>query len=49
MYDDRILSQWDEKDPEKFNRLWEWFDEVESVDLDTEALTSTIKTKYAEQ
>ena len=49
VYNDYILNQWDENEPEKFNRFWDWFNQVEGVDLETEALTSVIKTKYAEQ
>ena len=48
IYDDRVLNLWDEHDPEKYNRFWDWFNLVEGVDLETEALTSAIKTKYAE-
>ncbi len=49
IYDDYMLNQWNENDPEKFNRFWSWFNEIEGVDLETEALTSAIKNKYAEQ
>ncbi len=31
MYDDRILSLWDKNDPEKFNRFWNWFNEIEKL------------------
>jgi hypothetical protein len=47
VYDDYILNQWDENDPDKFNRFWDWFNKVEGVDLETEALTNVIKTSYA--
>ena len=46
IYDDYILNQWDEDNPEKFNRFWNWFNEIEAVDLETEALTETIKSLY---
>ncbi len=46
VYDDTILNQWDENEPEKFNRFWDWFNEVEGVDLESETLTSTIKASY---
>ncbi len=48
VYDDYILNQWDENDPDKFNRFWDWFNKVEGVDLETEALTNVIKASYAD-
>lgn len=48
MYDDYILNQWDENDPDKFNRFWNWFNMIEGVDLETEAITSAIKTSYVD-
>lgn len=47
VYDDYILNQWDENDPEKFNRFWAWFNKVEGVDLESESLTSAIDASYA--
>ena len=46
MYDDTILNQWDENEPEKFERFWEWFDGVECVDMETEGITSAILHEY---
>ncbi|MGM0609372.1 MAG: hypothetical protein ACQESP_13260, partial [Candidatus Muiribacteriota bacterium] len=46
IYDDYTLNQWDENDPEKFNRFWDWFNDVEGVDLETDSLTIQIKTIY---
>jgi hypothetical protein len=46
IYDDSLLCQWEEKDPEKFDRFWDWFNDVESVNLETDALTEGIKSKY---
>ena len=48
IYDDRILNLWDENDPEIFERFWDWFDEVEGVDLETDSLTEAIKSRYQE-
>lgn len=47
VYNDRILDDWDENDPEKFERFWEWFNKVEMADLETETLTSVIKASYS--
>ena len=49
IYDDYILNQWDENDPEKFNRFWSWFNDVERVDLETDTLTVAIKHLYYEE
>ena len=38
VYDDYILNQWDEEDPEKFDRFWNWFNEVEGVDMESDSL-----------
>jgi hypothetical protein len=46
IYDDSLLYQWEEKDPEKFLRFWNCFNDVEYVNLETEALTEEIKSKY---
>jgi|SRR5690554_5541 len=48
MYDDYIINQWDENTPDKFNRFWNWFNMIEGVDLETEAITSAIKTSYVD-
>jgi hypothetical protein len=49
IYDDYILNQWDEDDPEKFDRFWDWFNKVESADLESDSLTEVIKSKYREK
>jgi len=46
VYNDYILNQWDENDPEKFNRFWDWFNEVEGVDLETITITNAIQENY---
>jgi len=46
IYDDSLLYKWEENDPDKFDRFWNWFNDVESVNLETEALTEEIKSKY---
>ncbi|MGM0505409.1 MAG: hypothetical protein ACQESQ_12355 [Bacteroidota bacterium] len=46
IYDDYTLNQWDENDTEKFDRFWNWFNEIEAVDLETDSLTIQIKTIY---
>ena len=48
IYDDYILNQWDENDPEKFNRFWNWFNVIEGVDLETEAITRELQNSYSE-
>lgn len=46
IYNDRILEDWEEYDPDKFNRFWDWFNEVESVNLESEIISQRIKDKY---
>jgi len=46
IYDDYILNQWDEVNPDKFNRFWNWFNQVEGVDLESDLLTEAIKSRY---
>ena len=46
IYNDYNLNQWGENDPEKFNRFWDWFNEIEGVDLETDVLTKAIKSLY---
>jgi hypothetical protein len=46
VYDDYILNQWEDDNPDKFNRFWDWFIEVEGVDLETELITSSIEKMY---
>jgi hypothetical protein len=44
IYNDSLLFQWEEDDPARFNRFW--FNEIESADLETDALTEAIKSRY---
>jgi hypothetical protein len=46
IYDDSLLYQWKEDDPDKFDRFWNWFKDIEGVDLETESITSTMKETY---
>ena len=46
IYNDSLLFQWEEDDPARFNRFWNWFNEIESADLETDALTEAIKSRY---
>ncbi len=46
IYDDYILNQYEEDNPEKFNRFWEWFNNVESVNLESDYLNNKISKTY---
>lgn len=46
IFNDYILNQWDENDTDKFNRFWDWFNQVEGVDLESDSLTEAIKSRY---
>ena len=46
IYDDNILNQWDENDPDKFNRFWDWFNDIEAIDMESDYLTGAIKARY---
>ena len=46
IYDDYILNQWEEDDPDKFNRFWNWFNKIESVDLESDYLNNEIRASY---
>jgi len=46
IYDDYILDQWDQENPDKFNRFWNWFNDIESVDLESDYLTNDIRAMY---
>ncbi len=48
IYKDRILEEWEESDPDKFDRFWDWFNEIESVNLESEIITRNIEAKYLE-
>jgi len=46
IYDDSILYQWEEDDPDKFNRFWNWFNDIEAVDLESDYLNNEIRVRY---
>jgi len=46
IYNDSLLYQWEEDDPDKFNRFWDWFNDVESVDLESDYLNNEIRVRY---
>jgi hypothetical protein len=46
IYDDNILYQWEESDPEKFDRFWDWFNDIEAVDLESDDLNKEISGRY---
>ena len=46
IYKDRILEDWEESEPDKLDRFWNWFNDIESVNLESELITRQIKDKY---
>jgi hypothetical protein len=48
IYKDRILEEWEESDPDKFDKFWDWFNEIESVNLESELITKSIENLYLE-
>ena len=46
IYDDSLLYQWEEDDPEKFDRFWNWFNDIESVNLESDYLNNEIRARY---
>ena len=48
IYNDSILGDWEDEEPEIFDRFWDWFNSVESVDLESDELTQRIKNRYLE-
>lgn len=48
IYKDRLLEEWERLEPEKFDRFWNWFNDIESVDLESEIITQSIEAKYVE-
>ncbi|MDI9564894.1 MAG: hypothetical protein QM301_12055 [Bacteroidota bacterium] len=46
VYNDRLLAEWETSDPEKLNRFWTWYNLVETVDLESDALTDEIESLY---
>lgn len=45
-YNDHLVEQWEENEPDKFNRFWNWFNEVESVNLESDVLSEEMKFQY---
>ncbi len=48
VYNDSILEEWEYEKPEIFDRFWDWFNTIESVNLESEQLTQSIKNRYLE-
>ena len=46
IYDDHIFDQWDEDNPDKFNRFWDWFNDIEAVNLESDYLHNEISSRY---
>jgi len=46
VYNDSILEDWKDEELSIFDRFWDWFNTVESVDLESKELTQSIKNKY---
>ena len=46
VYDDHILYQWEEDDPDKFDRFWNWFNNIEAIDLESDYLNNEIRARY---
>ena len=46
VYNDRLLQQWEDNEQEKYDRFWNWFNEIESVDLESDTLTEEIESCY---
>lgn len=46
MYDDQLVEQWEISDPERSERFWKWFIQVESANLESDALTEEIDSQY---
>ena len=48
VYNDGILGDWEDEELEIFDRFWDWFNTVESVDLESKELIQHIKNRYLE-
>jgi hypothetical protein len=46
VYNDRLVEQWEENEQEKYDRFYNWFNEIESVDLESDTLTEEIESCY---
>lgn len=48
IYKDRVLEEWEDEGDERADKLWDWFNEIESIDLESELITRNIEAKYLE-
>ena len=48
VYNNSILEDCEDEEPDIFDRFWDWFNTVESVNLESEQLTQCIKDRYLE-
>ena len=48
IYKDRVLEEWEDEGDERAEKFWDWFNEVESVNLESELITRNIEAKYLE-
>ena len=48
IYNNSILGDWEDEEPEIFDRFWDWFNTVESVNMEDEELTGRINNRYLE-
>lgn len=46
MYNDHLVEEWEVSDPEKGERFWKWFIQVEAANLESDALTGEIESSY---
>jgi len=46
VFDDYTLAQWEEDNPDKFDKFWNWFNDVEDVDLESESINQAIRGAY---
>jgi hypothetical protein len=51
-YDENILEEWqnseDENEQDLFTRFWDWFNEIESTDLESAEISMAIQKRYHE-
>ncbi|OQB58782.1 MAG: hypothetical protein BWX96_02931 [Bacteroidetes bacterium ADurb.Bin145] len=47
VYDDRLLDKWQDTENERYDRFWAWFIDVESANLESDALCKEIECRYA--
>jgi hypothetical protein len=48
IYKDSLVEELEESDTDKFDRFWDWFNEIESVNLESELITKSIEHLYIE-